>query len=89
VVWGKLLAWISDGDWLQLKVEFYDEEGEKVSILEGHDVRKLGDRTLPSRLRMTPMDKKGHYTEMNYENLEFGVALDADYFTPQNMTRIR
>jgi outer membrane lipoprotein-sorting protein len=89
VVWGKLLAWISDGDWLQLRVEFYDEDGEKVSVLEGMDVRTLGNRTLPSRLRMTPLDKAGHYTEMKYDELEFGVALDTDYFTPQNMTRIR
>lgn len=89
VVWGRLVAWISDGDWLQLKVAFYDEDDELVSTLEGFDIRKMGNRTLPSRLRMTPNDKPGHYTEMTYKSLEFGVALEPSYFTPQNMTRVQ
>lgn len=89
VVWGKLLLHISVEDDLQMRVEFYDERDELVQIMEGFDVREMDGRLLPSRMRMTPMDAEGEYTEMTYESLDFDVDFPANFFSVDNMKRVR
>ncbi|GAB5555897.1 MAG: outer membrane lipoprotein-sorting protein [Schleiferiaceae bacterium] len=89
VVWGKIIGYISVEGYLQLKSEFYDEDGFLINVMEGSDVIELDGRLLPSKLRMTPVDKEGHYTEMTYKSLTFDVPLKPSFFTTQNMKRIR
>ena len=89
VVWGKIIGYISKGEFLQLKSEFYDEDNFLINVMEGSEVKELDGRKLPTVLRMTPVEKEGHYTEMRYKSLKFNVDLDKSYFTTQNMKRIR
>lgn len=89
VVWGKIICFITKSDFLQLRAEFYDEDGALINVLEGFDVKKMGNRTLPSRMRMTPQDKEGQYTEMVYKSIAFDVAIEDAFFTTQNMKRVR
>jgi outer membrane lipoprotein-sorting protein len=89
VVWGKIIGYISKDHFLQLRSEFYDEDGELINVMEGFDVKKMDGRFLPSRMRMTPMDKEGHYTEMIYKDISFDVKIEDSFFTTQNMKRIR
>ncbi|MCC7507364.1 MAG: outer membrane lipoprotein-sorting protein [Saprospiraceae bacterium] len=89
VVWGKVLVWIDKKDDLQLKVEFYDEDGALASTMEGSDIKKLGDRLLPSRLTMTPAGKPGHKTEIVYESIVFNQPIADDFFTTENMTKVK
>ncbi|WP_261990452.1 outer membrane lipoprotein-sorting protein [Hymenobacter sp. BT188] len=42
VVWGKVLVWIDTQDYLQLRSEFYDEDGQLVNTMHGSDIRLLG-----------------------------------------------
>lgn len=88
VVWGKLLIWISKEEFMQLRTEFYDEDGELVNIMEGSEVNNLGGRQLPSRLEMIPVDKQGHKTVLVYESLEFNIDIEASFFTTRNMKAI-
>lgn len=89
VVWGKLRIWITTDSDLQWKTEFYDERGTLVQQMEGFDVKTFDGRLLPSRLRMTPMDVEGEYTEMSYRSLDFGVEFEDNFFSVQNMKRVR
>jgi len=89
VVWGKIIGYISVDGYLQLKSEFYDEDGFLINVLEGSDVVEMDGRRLPSKLRMTPVDKDDHYTEMTYKSLKFDVPLKTSFFTTQNMKRVR
>lgn len=89
VVWGKIISYISaDGEYLQLFAAFYDEDGELVNTLEAKEVGKVGSRTLPTKVRMVPADKPGHYTEMTYDQMEFDIDIQESFFTTQNMRRI-
>lgn len=88
VVWGKIICMISKADFLQLQTDFYDEDGTLINRLEGFDVKTFDKRKLPARMRMTPMDKEGHYTEMTYKSIAFDVDISDDFFTTQNMKRI-
>lgn len=89
VVWGRIITYISKEEYLQLRTEFYDEEGELVNVMEGKDIRNLGGRILPAKLVMTPADEEGHQTIITYQDLEFDVDIPEGFFTTQNMKRLR
>ena len=89
VVWGKIIGYISKDNYLQIKSDFYDEYEELVQVIEGFDIKQFDDRTLPARIRVTPLDKEGHYTEMINTKIDFDIEVDEDFFTTQNMSRIR
>ncbi len=89
VVWGKIKGWVSKDEYLQMKVEYYDEDGDLVSSMIGSDVKEMDGRLLPSRYEMVPADKEGHKTIMVYNSLDFGVELDESFFSLQRMRTIR
>ncbi len=89
VVWGKLTMHITVGHELQWQTDFYDEYGDLVQRMEGYDIAEFDGRKLPSRIRMTPMDVQGEYTEMIYQSLDFDVQFAANFFSTQNMKRVR
>ena len=89
VVWGKVLMWVSKKDFLWLKAEFYDEDGVLVNTEILSDVKKMDDRVIPTRMEMIPADKKGQKTIMIFENTDFDVPLKEDFFSIQNMKKIK
>lgn len=88
VVWGRVLMWISKTGYMQLRTDFHDEDGVLVSRMTGSDIREFDGRRLPARVEISPMDKPGHKTVMEYRSLTFGVRLDDAFFSVQNMRRV-
>ena len=89
VVWGKIIAWIAKGKYYQLKTEFYDETGELINTQIGSDIKNIGNRTLPSKLEMIPADKEGYKTILIMRNIIFNKNIPDNFFSLQNMKRIR
>ena len=89
VVWGKLIMWIDVEEYMQMKVEFYDEDDFLVNTMYGKNVKEMGGKILPSLLEIIPADKEGHRTMIEYLSLEFEVPLKESFFSVQNMKRIR
>ena len=89
VVWGKIISWISVEGIDLLKSEYYDEEGELVNIENAYDLKKMGDRTLPVRYEIIPVDKPGQKTVLEMKSVEFNVKIPDDFFSLQNMKRIQ
>jgi len=89
VVWGRVYSWISKKDFLQLRVEFYDEDNELVNTMIGSAIKEMDGRLLPTRLEMTPADKSGHKTIVEYVSLKFDEPMNDDFFSEQNMKRIK
>jgi outer membrane lipoprotein-sorting protein len=89
VVWGKIIAWITKAEYNQLKVEYYDEDGSLINVMTGYDLKTLDGRLLPTRWEMVPADKPGNKTVMIYTNLDFNIKLDDNFFSKQNMNRVR
>ncbi len=88
VVWGRIITWISQDEYLQLRTEFYDEDDYLVNTMYGKEVKTLGGKLLPSILEMVPADEEGHKTIVEYQSLDFGVDLKTSFFSVQNMKRI-
>lgn len=89
VVWEKVLVWVDKKDYLQLKSEFYDEDGKLLNTLVGKDIKKMDDRHLPSRLEMTPADKPGQKTVIIYNSMLFNRPIKDNFFTSDNMKTVK
>lgn len=89
VVWGKVISWISKDDYLQLKTEFYDEDGYLVNTMYGKEVKMIGGRLLPTRLEMIPAEEEGKMTVVEQIDIVFDEPIDESFFSIQNMKRVR
>jgi outer membrane lipoprotein-sorting protein len=89
VVWGKVLAWVSKEKFLQVKADYYDEDGFLVKSFIGSDEKKMGGRNILTHWEMIPVDKPGNKTVMQYEDIKFNYNVDASFFSEQNMKRVR
>lgn len=89
VVWGKVISWIDKTEFVDLKVEFYDEEGELVNTMYGKNIKKMDDRVIPAIMEIIPADKPGNKTIIEYLSIDFGISITEDFFSVQNLKRIR
>ncbi len=89
VVWGKVLLWVSEEDYLELRVEFFDEDDELVNVMTALSVKMMGGRLIPSVLTMIPVDKPEHRTVLTYHHAEFDKKIKDSFFSEQNMKRVR
>lgn len=89
VVWGKVVCFIEKEDYNQLLVKYYDEDNYLVSTMILSDIREMGGRTLPTRMEMIPADNPNQKTVIEYINQEFNIGLKEDFFSMQNMKRVR
>jgi outer membrane lipoprotein-sorting protein len=89
VVWGKVYLWIDQRDFMQLRAEFMDEENQLVNTMQCADIRTLGGRLLPATMEMIPADKPGQKTVLRYGALQFNQPIDDNFFTTENMKKVR
>lgn len=89
VVWGKVIAFIDKKEYNQLLVRYYDEEDILINTLVLSDIKTIGGRVLPTKLEMIPADNPRQKTVITYMNLEFDIGLKEDFFSLQNMKRVR
>ncbi len=89
VVWGKVILFIDKKEYMQMRVEYFDEDGYLINLMNFYDIKKLGGRLIPSRMEMIPADSPEKKTVMIYNSIEFDIDIKEDFFSTQNMKRIR
>ncbi|HTB30959.1 MAG TPA: outer membrane lipoprotein-sorting protein [Bacteroidia bacterium] len=89
VVWSKVNMWVDQKDYLELRLEFYDEDNKLVDILQCSDVRTLGGRIMPCKMEMIPAEKKGQETIITYNSATFNQPVDESFFTTENMKKVK
>lgn len=89
VVWGKIIMWISHDSYMQLKSDYYDEDGILIKFMLGSDIKKMDGRLIPAHWEMIPVDKPGQKTVFIYDELKFDIKIDKSFFSQQNMKRVR
>ena len=89
VVWSKIIMWISKKGFYELQIEYFDETGTLINKQLGSEIKKMGDRTLPTKLTMIPMDKKGDKTILKLIDVVFNKPISNRFFSQQNMKRLR
>lgn len=81
IVWGQVDVLVRKSDLLPAGQLFYDEDLNPVRKLEFFDYQLVNGQKTAMRMRMSPLDKPGEYTEVRYEKLDFGVKLDPSFFS--------
>ena len=89
VVWGKVIMWITESGFDQWKAEYYDEDNKLVNVSNSSDIKKMGDREIPTHIEMVPLSKKGQKTIMQIDEMKFNTQLSESFFSQQNMKKIR
>ena len=89
VVWAKLITWIDVTDYIQMKSQFYDEDEELVNTFNSTDVKQMGGRMIASKMEIIPADKKAQKTIFEYKSLDFTTPISDDFFTVQNMKKVK
>jgi outer membrane lipoprotein-sorting protein len=89
VVWGEVRTWVTREEYIQLKTEFYDEEGYLVSTMQASEIKDFQGRKLASRMEMIPLDEPGNKTILTYNDLSFEEAITESFFNVQQMRRLR
>ena len=89
VVWGKIKTFIDKNDFLQLGSEFYDEDGYLINKMEASEIKSFGNKILPSKMVMTPVEEEGQTTILRYKSIEYNIDIDEAFFSKQNMKRLR
>jgi outer membrane lipoprotein-sorting protein len=89
VVWGKQVVWVSQGEYNQRKVEYYDEFGDLINTMSTYEVKNLGGRQIPTRQEMQPADKPGQKTVVILHKAEFDFDIPLSFFSQQNMRELR
>ncbi len=89
VVWGKVVVWIDVKDYLQLKTEFFDEDGYRVHTMTGKNIDVLGGKLLPTKMELIPEDEPDNKTMIEYLSMDFSKVIPESFFTVQNMKRVR
>ena len=89
VVWGRIEAYISKEDYLQLLFRYYDEDDFLVNTMILSDIKEMGGRVLPTHLEVIPAENPDQKTEIIYKSMEFEINIKSNFFSIQNMKRVR
>lgn len=89
VIWGKILIWIDVEEYMQLKTEFYDEDDYLINTMQGTDIKMLGGKLLPAKMTVIPEEEEGQKTILEYVNIEFDITIKDNFFSVQNMKRVK
>lgn len=87
VVWGKIVSTIETNHYTGVKDIFYDEDGEAVRSFTYKNVKKVGAYYTPTYWKITPLDKKGSFTEIVLEDVKYDTKISQQYFKKSALKR--
>jgi hypothetical protein len=87
VIWGKIIYRLGKQPRVPLQIDYYDEEQERVREIRFDAVQRLGNRTVPLRLTVTPLDKPGEQTILHYRQLTFDLPLERGFFNLRSLQK--
>lgn len=85
VLWGKIKTWISKSDYLQMRAEYYDEDGELIHTMQASDITRLAGRMLPSRVEIIPASQEEGKTTITYLDVSLDPRIPSDFFNESNL----
>lgn len=89
VVWGKQIMWISKKDYMILKVEYYDEDEYLIKTEIGDEIKTMDGRTLPTYFELIPAEEENNKTIVILNDVKFNISVSDNFFSQQNMKRVR
>ena len=88
IVWGKEISHIRD-DFVELEHEFLDQDMKLVKSLKTLAIKEMSGRMFAVQQRMSSIEKKDEWTEINVEVLDFDREIHDYIFTLSNLRNPR
>ncbi len=85
-MYSRTVTWIINDKWIDLKKEFYDENGEHLKTLSVKDYQKIKDYWIITNTEMHNV-QKDHTTNMLQKNLKIDAGIPDRMFTERMMKR--
>jgi len=89
VTWGKVITWITVVGFNQWKAEYYDEDSNLVNVMNTYNIKRMGDRDIPTRLEIAPVNKKSDKTILEINSMAFNKPISESFFSQQNMKSVK
>ena len=81
VVWGKVKVVVYADDYIPLRMIYYDEDLLLSRTLEFTNIQKMDGKMIPTLMSMIPADESGESTTVKWEEIQFDVAIDDEFFS--------
>jgi hypothetical protein len=88
VTWGKVIVWISVDAFDEWMVEYYDQDMKLINVMNAFDIRKMGDREIPTKLEINPVENINNKTVLDTKNIVFNQPIEDGFFSQQNMKKL-
>ena len=89
VVWGKVIVFVDQVDYLQLLTQFFDEDEYLVNTMVVKEIREMAGMLLATKLEVVPADEEGNRTVLAFNSIVFDRPIPDQYFTTQYMKRAK
>jgi len=89
VIWGKVYKWVTKKEFMQIKSEYFDEDGVLIKSDFGFDFKEMDGRLIPTRMEIIPADEEGKKTILYIKEIKFDVDLPESFFSQQKMKKVR
>ncbi|MHA7879417.1 MAG: outer membrane lipoprotein-sorting protein [Saccharospirillum sp.] len=86
-VWGGMEIDVDITTLLPLEQRYYDEAGSLMRTMTFSDVQTFDGHTLPAKMVLTPLNKDGHQTTVEYHELSFNPDISESWFSLQSLRR--
>jgi len=87
IVWGKRILAVYKNSSLPLWEKFYDGKGKVVREMIYKDIKKFGDKEIPSVIELISTSKKGNKTIIIYTDAKFNINIDKKIFSRKNLRK--
>ena len=81
VVWGKVEVIVYADDYLPLRMIYYDEDLLLSRTLEFTNIEIMDGKMIPTTMNMIPTDEPGESTTVKWEEVQFDVTIDDEFFS--------
>ncbi|MCB9260875.1 MAG: outer membrane lipoprotein-sorting protein [Flavobacteriales bacterium] len=89
ILWSKVESWVDVKDYLSMKTKIYDEDGKLLSTITSSEVKMLGGKMIPTKITIVPSGKTGYSTIVQYISMDVTTAIRDDFFTVDNMKKVK
>jgi outer membrane lipoprotein-sorting protein len=87
IIWGHVIIAAAKDGTIPVFQKYYDEKGGLMREMYFRDVKKFGNREIPSVMELIPTRKQGKKTVIRYLEASFDIKIDQEIFTLRNLRK--
>ncbi len=87
IVWGHVIIEVTGDGKFPISQKYFNEKGELMREMYFKEIKKFGNREIPSVMELIPTKKKGKKTVIKYLEAKFDIRIDKKVFSLKNLRK--